>query len=169
MHAFALLQIELERVELAPRHLHRQARAVVRILEREEHRRPPLLAPELRHFALDPERGEAVQPRGNPLVERPDAVDLPSVDLRGLDLHPFDRTQDGWSSNAVVAGRVCTKQCGRVDRCQGRWALVPGETAAMRRVQAPSRGGLDPSINHLSSRDADLRRGRRGRRTRSGG
>jgi hypothetical protein len=42
---------------------------------------------------------------------------------------------------SVVAGRVCTKQCGRLDRWQGRLALVPGEAGAMRRVQAPSRGG----------------------------
>src|SRR5438067_7209005 len=53
--------------------------------------------------------------------------------------------------NAAVAGRACTKQCGRLDQCQGRSALVLVETAAMRRVQAPSRGGLDLSINHLDS------------------
>jgi hypothetical protein len=29
--------------------------------------------------------------------------------------------------------------------------LAPGETGAMRRVQAPSRGGLDLSINHLTA------------------
>jgi hypothetical protein len=50
---------------------------------------------------------------------------------------------------AVVAGRVGTKQCGWLDRGEGRWALAPGETDAMRRVQAPSRGDLDLSINHL--------------------
>jgi S1-C subfamily serine protease len=44
--------------------------------------------------------------------------------------------------SAVVAGRVCTKQCGWLDRGQGRWALAPGETGAMRRVQAPIRDGL---------------------------
>jgi hypothetical protein len=39
----------------------------------------------------------------------------------------------------VSAGRVCTKQWGRVGRRQGRWALVAAEAAPMRRVQAPSR------------------------------
>jgi hypothetical protein len=54
---------------------------------------------------------------------------------------------DGRPVVGVVAGKVCTKQCGRLDRCQGRCALVPGEAGAMRRVQAPSRGGA----NHRST------------------
>ena len=58
--------------------------------------------------------------------------------------------EDGWSAVDVVARRVCTKQCGRLDRWQGWWALVPGEAGAMRRVQAPSRGGVNCSINHLA-------------------
>src|SRR6185437_9042271 len=49
----------------------------------------------------------------------------------------------------VVAGRACTKQWGRLDRWQGWSALVPGEAAAMRRVQAPIRGCVELSINHL--------------------
>ena len=40
----------------------------------------------------------------------------------------------------MPAGRVRTKQCDRLDRWQGRWALAPGEAGAMRRVQAPIRG-----------------------------
>ena len=92
VHALALAQVELERVELAARHLRRQRRAVLRVLEREEHGRPALLPAELRHLALDPQRRQAVQPRRDARVERPDAVDLAPVDLRGLDLHPADRT-----------------------------------------------------------------------------
>src|SRR5439155_5808009 len=85
--ALTLLQVELQRVELPARHLYREARAVLRILEREEDRRPALLAAELRHLTLDPQRRQAVQPGGDAGVERPDGVDLPSFDLRRLDLH----------------------------------------------------------------------------------
>ena len=60
--ALAVGEAELERVELAARHLHRQARAVLGILEREEHRRPALLPAQLRHLALDPERRQLVEP-----------------------------------------------------------------------------------------------------------
>ena len=64
-----------------------RARAVLRVLQREEHGRPALLAPELRDLALDPQRREAVQPRRDARIEGPDAVDLASVDLRCLDFH----------------------------------------------------------------------------------
>ena len=37
VHALALGKVQVECVELAARHLHRQARAVLRVLEREEH------------------------------------------------------------------------------------------------------------------------------------
>ena len=52
-----------QRVELAARHLHREARAVLRVLEREEHRRPALLPAQLGHLALDPERRQPLEPR----------------------------------------------------------------------------------------------------------
>jgi len=51
--------------------------------------------------------------------------------------------------SAIVAGRVCTKQCGWLDQRQGWFALVLGETGAMRRVQAPIRGCDELPINHL--------------------
>ena len=88
VHALAFAQVELERVELPARHLRRQARAVLGVLEREEDGRPALLAPELRDLALDPQRRQAVQPGCDARVERADAVDLAPVDLRGLDFHP---------------------------------------------------------------------------------
>jgi len=47
--------------------------------------------------------------------------------------------------------RVCTKQCGWLDWRQGWFALTPGETGAMRSVQAPIRGGLDLPIDHLEA------------------
>ena len=68
--ALAFGEAELERVELPARHLDRQARAVLGVLEREEHRRPALLAAELGHLALDPERRQLVQVAGDPAVER---------------------------------------------------------------------------------------------------
>ena len=64
--ALAFGEVELECVELAALHLHRQRRAVLRVLEREEHRRPALLAPQLGHLAFDPERRQPVQPRAMP-------------------------------------------------------------------------------------------------------
>jgi hypothetical protein len=50
----------------------------------------------------------------------------------------------------VVAGRVCAKQRGRIDRRQGRSALASGEPAAMRRAQAPIRGGEELPVGHRS-------------------
>jgi hypothetical protein len=48
-------------------------------------------------------------------------------------------------------GRAYTKQRGRLDRWQGRWALAPGETGSMRRVQAPIHGRIDSGIGHLNA------------------
>src|SRR6185295_8273296 len=54
VRAFALLEVEPQRVELAPRDRAREARTVGRILEREEDVRPAGVAPELRDLPLDP-------------------------------------------------------------------------------------------------------------------
>src|SRR5438477_1026094 len=50
----------------------------------------------------------------------------------------------------VPAGRACTKQRGRIDRRQGLCPLLVGGPAAMRRVQAPSRGCRAFGIDHLT-------------------
>ena len=86
--ALAVDEIEPERVELPSRHLDAETRAVLRILEREEHRRPPRLAAQLRHLALDPDRRQPLEPPRDAAVERTHGVDLAAVDLRGLDLRP---------------------------------------------------------------------------------
>ena len=87
VHALAVGQVEPEPVELPARHLHREARAVLGILEREEDRRPPVLPPQLGDLALDPERRQPLQPARDAAVEGADGVDLPSLDLGRLDLH----------------------------------------------------------------------------------
>jgi hypothetical protein len=55
VYPLAFAQVELECVELSARHLCGQARTVLRVLERKEHRRPTRLAPELRDLAFDPQ------------------------------------------------------------------------------------------------------------------
>ncbi len=59
VHALAVAEAELQRVEPPARHLRGEAGAILRILEREEHRRPALLAAQLGHLAFDPERRQA--------------------------------------------------------------------------------------------------------------
>src|SRR5262245_32984618 len=87
MDAVAVRELEPQPVELPARHRDAEARAVLRVLEREEDARPALRAPQLRDLALDPDRGQAGEPGGDPAVERADGVDL-AVAVRGrLDLH----------------------------------------------------------------------------------
>ena len=74
VHALAVGEVEPQRVELAARHRHADARAVGRILEREEDARPALVPPELGHLALDPDgrqarRATARRPRLNAATE----------------------------------------------------------------------------------------------------
>ena len=52
---------------------------------------------------------------------------------------------DGRSVIDGVTGRVCTKQCGRRDRGQGRWALAPGAAGAA--PCAGPRGGVEFPID----------------------
>ena len=59
--ALAVHELEPQPVELPARHLCGEARAALGILEREEHRRPALLAPQLGHLALDPDRRQAAR------------------------------------------------------------------------------------------------------------
>ena len=88
VHALAVAEIEAQSVEAAARHRDGEARAVLRILEREEHRRPALVAPQLRHLAFDPHGRQPRDPRRDALVERRDGVDLAVAVLDGLDFHP---------------------------------------------------------------------------------
>ena len=81
VHALAVAEAEPQPVELPARHLHREARAVLGILEREEHGRPALLSAQLGHLALDPDGRQPLEPRGDALVERADREDLAAVDL----------------------------------------------------------------------------------------
>ena len=60
--ALTVNETEIERVEPCPLHLHGEARAVVGILEREEDRRPALLAAELRHLTLHPDGRQPAEP-----------------------------------------------------------------------------------------------------------
>ena len=90
LHALAVGEVELQRVEQAALHLHADARAALGILEREEHRLPALLPPQLGDLAVDPDRRQAAEPRADALVERADGVDLAPVDLRRFDLHRGD-------------------------------------------------------------------------------
>ena len=87
VHALAVGEVEPQRVELAARHLDRQAGAALRVLEREEDGRPALLPAQLGHLALDPDGRQPLEPRGDPLVERAHGEDLAPVDLGRLDLH----------------------------------------------------------------------------------
>ncbi len=106
VHALAVAEPEPQRVELAARHLHGEAGAVLGILQREEDRRPAILAPQLGDLALDPERGQLAQIARDPAVERADAVDLPPFDLGGLDLHAVDASDGLIVHSGPVSGTV---------------------------------------------------------------
>ena len=85
--ALAVREVEPERVELPARHRHAEARAVVRVLEREEDALPALLAAQLGHLALDPDRRQPREPVADAVVERGDGVDLAVAVFDRLDLH----------------------------------------------------------------------------------
>ena len=90
VHPLAVAEAELQGVEPPARHLRRETGAVLRILEREEHRRPAVLAAKLCHLTLDPERRQPPEPDRDAFVERRDRVDLPPLDLCRFDLHQVD-------------------------------------------------------------------------------
>ncbi len=83
--AFAVLEVEAERVELPARHRHADRRAVRGILEREEDARPAVVPPQLGHLALNPEARQPAEPPPDALVERRDRVDGPLVVRERLD------------------------------------------------------------------------------------
>ena len=85
--ALTVAQVELQRVEGAPRQRRGHAVALGGILEREEDARPAVVAPELRHLAFDPKRGQAGEPVGDAAVESGDRVDLALAVEKRLDLH----------------------------------------------------------------------------------
>ena len=86
VHLLAVVEVESERVEPPARHRHADAGTVARILEREEDRRPPLVAAELCHLAFDPDGGKASEPTADAAVERSDRVDGAVVVRQRLDL-----------------------------------------------------------------------------------
>ena len=86
--ALALREVELQRVERPPGDRGGQARAVGRILEREENAAPALRPAQLRHLALDPQRRQPLEPVGDAAVEAGDGVDLPVAVEQWFDLHP---------------------------------------------------------------------------------
>src|SRR5262249_44360241 len=93
VNALTVAELEAERVELAARHLHREDGAVLGILQREEHGRPALLPAQLGHLALDPDGGQALEPRGDAVVERAHGVDLAAFAPGCLDLHAADASR----------------------------------------------------------------------------
>jgi hypothetical protein len=72
--ALAVGEVEAEAVELPARHRHRDARAVGRVLQREEDARPALVALQLGHLAFDPDGREPAEPPRDAAVERRDGV-----------------------------------------------------------------------------------------------
>jgi hypothetical protein len=89
--ALAVPQVELERVEGAAGDRRRQAGPVLGVLEREEDAAPALVAAELGHLALDPERRQAREPVGDTAVEAGDGVDLLVPVEQRRDLHQGER------------------------------------------------------------------------------
>ena len=159
VHALALGEPELERVELAAWHLDRQRRSVLRVLEREEHRRPPLLAAQLGHLAFDPERRQLVQVARDAAVERADGVDLPPVDLHRLDLHALDASSRRCSGrrrtqSSVVDGRRLRRLGRRPAAAElvhhGRGILQTSERARHRHAAAPAPTGATPRTSEAT-------------------
>ena len=68
----AVAEVEPQRVELPARHRDAEARTVARVLEREEHGLPAVVALELGDLAFDPDRGQARKPGRDAAVERAD-------------------------------------------------------------------------------------------------
>ena len=102
--ALAVCEVEPESVELAPPHRDREAGALGRILEREEHRLPVHVAAELGDLALDPHGRQAREPIAHAAVEGRDRVDLAVAARDRLDLHA---AQDATRAvvRAAAAGR----------------------------------------------------------------
>src|SRR6478752_98928 len=104
MHALAVAETELERIESSTRHLGGEAGTVFRVLEREEDGRPPVLPAKLGHLAFDPERRQPREPDRDALVERGHRIDLATLNLHGLDLHQADAR--GWGLEQDLGGRL---------------------------------------------------------------
>ena len=86
VHALAVGELEAQAVELAARHRHAERRAVGGIFQREEDARPALVAPELGHLALDPDRRQTSELLRDASVERGDGVDGAVVVRERFDL-----------------------------------------------------------------------------------
>ena len=86
VHPLAVGELEPERVELPALHRHPDAGAVGGILERQEDARPALVAAQLGHLALDPDRRQPPEPLRDAPVERGDRVDGAVVVGKRLDL-----------------------------------------------------------------------------------
>ena len=90
--ALAVREVEPKRVELAARHGHAQARAVRRVLERQEDALPAVLAAQLRHLALDPDGRQPCEPVADAAVERGHREHPAVAVLDRFDLHALDAT-----------------------------------------------------------------------------
>ena len=140
VRALALLEVEPQRVELAARDRARQARAVGRILEREEDVRPAGVAAELRDLALDPDGREAGDPVGDAAVERGDGVDLAVAVLQGLDLrHEADASPKLEQDLGGRLGRAAGAE--ELDRAV-QVGLAPGDPLGEREREP----GLDEDV-----------------------
>ena len=84
--ALAVREIQPERVEAPTRQRRFHARIAVEVLQREEDRLPPVLAPQLADLALDPHGRQPAQPVGEASVEGGDGEDLAVAVLDRLDL-----------------------------------------------------------------------------------
>jgi hypothetical protein len=114
VRALAVGEVEPQRVEAGARDRHADARAIGRVLEREEDGLPARVAPELRDLSFDPDRGQAAQPVRHAAVERGDRVDLAIAVLKCLDLHtgivrPGDRA-DYVTDQIRMSTAVCGSQ-----------------------------------------------------------
>src|SRR5436190_16891816 len=88
VNAFAVGEVDPQRVETRAQDRHAEARAVCRILQREEDALPARVAPQLGHLAFDPDRRQPREPVCDAAVERADRVDALVAVLNRIDLHP---------------------------------------------------------------------------------
>ena len=122
--ALAVREVEPERVELPARHRHAEARAVGRVLEREEDALPALLAAQLGDLALDPDRRQPREPVGDAAVERGHGVDRAVAVLDRLDLHALMLRPRLRPARAPITGPAGWRKLSRFrpDAC-ARWPI----------------------------------------------
>src|SRR5262249_8772116 len=104
VHRLTLLEAELEAVEDAALDRRLERGAPRRVAARAEHRRPRLVAPELRHLALDPDGGDPTQVPRDAAVERGHRVDLAIAVQDRLDLHRGSVPPPSWGLGSGARG-----------------------------------------------------------------